>query len=123
MTASQSYGQAKSFGYLGQEQIGFSDRLYFQFGARVDRNSAFGTSLFLATVRKVGAARTSMAFSLVPAVSAVLSWLILGQLPTVGVVIGLVLGAAACVIGSRGAPVQAKVTTIRTAVEEQLSGR
>ena len=86
-------------------------------------NSVFGTSLFLATIRKVGAARTSMAFSLVPAVSAVLSWLILGQLPTAGVVVGLVLGAAACVIGSRGGPVKAEVTTIRTAVEEQLSNR
>jgi hypothetical protein len=41
-SAAQSYGQSKSFGYLGQEQIGFNDRLYFQFGARVDRNSAFG---------------------------------------------------------------------------------
>jgi len=43
-SAAQSYGQSKSFGYLGQEQIGFNDRLYLQFGARVDRNSAFGKS-------------------------------------------------------------------------------
>ncbi|MEP6492467.1 MAG: SusC/RagA family TonB-linked outer membrane protein [bacterium] len=42
--ASQSYGQAKSLGYIGQEQIGFNDRLFLQFGARVDRNSAFGSS-------------------------------------------------------------------------------
>jgi len=41
-TASQSYGQSKSFGYFGQEQLGFGDRLYLQFGARIDRNSAFG---------------------------------------------------------------------------------
>jgi TonB-linked SusC/RagA family outer membrane protein len=43
-TASQGYGQSKSLGYIGQEQIGFNDRLFLQFGARVDRNSAFGSS-------------------------------------------------------------------------------
>jgi TonB-linked SusC/RagA family outer membrane protein len=43
-TASQGYAQSKSFGYFGQEQLGFSDRLYLQFGARIDRNSAFGKS-------------------------------------------------------------------------------
>lgn len=43
-TASQGYAQSKSLGYLAQEQIGFNDRLFFQFGARVDRNSAFGSS-------------------------------------------------------------------------------
>ena len=43
-TATQFYGQSKSFGYFGQEQLGFSDRLYVQLGARVDRNSAFGTN-------------------------------------------------------------------------------
>ena len=43
-TGGQDYGQAKSFGYLAQEQIGFNDRLYLQFGARVDKNSAFGSS-------------------------------------------------------------------------------
>jgi len=43
-SATQGYAQSKSFGYLAQEQIGFNDRLYLQFGARVDRNSAFGKS-------------------------------------------------------------------------------
>ncbi|HTE45293.1 MAG TPA: SusC/RagA family TonB-linked outer membrane protein [Gemmatimonadaceae bacterium] len=42
--ASQGYGQSKSLGYIGQEQIGFNDRLFLQFGARIDRNSAFGSS-------------------------------------------------------------------------------
>jgi len=41
-TATQNYGQSKSFGYFGQEQIGIDDRLFVQLGARVDRNSAFG---------------------------------------------------------------------------------
>jgi TonB-linked SusC/RagA family outer membrane protein len=41
-TASQSYGQSKSFGYFAQEQVGFNDRVFVQLGARIDRNSAFG---------------------------------------------------------------------------------
>jgi len=43
-TGSQSYLQSKSFGYFGQEQLGFDDRLFLQIGARIDRNSAFGTN-------------------------------------------------------------------------------
>lgn len=64
-------------------------------------NSALGTTVFLAALRIAGAARTSLVFSLVPAVSAMLSWAILGQRPTGGVVVGLVLGAAACLLGTR----------------------
>ncbi len=57
-TASQGYQQSKSFGYLGQEQIGFNDRLYFQFGARIDRNSAFGSSAPTFFLPKFGATYT-----------------------------------------------------------------
>ncbi len=49
----QSYTQAKSFGLLAQEQLSFGQKLFLQAGARVDRNSAFGTafgSLFLPKV-------------------------------------------------------------------------
>ena len=45
-------------GYLGQEQIGFNDRLYFQFGARIDRNSAFGSSAPTFFLPKFGATYT-----------------------------------------------------------------
>ena len=57
-SAAQSYGQSKSFGYLAQEQIGFNDRLYLQFGARVDRNSAFGKSAPTFFLPKAGATYT-----------------------------------------------------------------
>lgn len=57
-SAAQTYGQSKSFGYLGQEQIGFNDRLYLQFGARVDRNSAFGKSAPTFFLPKAGATYT-----------------------------------------------------------------
>ena len=43
--AGQGYSQSKSMGYFAQEQVGFNDRLFVQLGARVDRNSAFGTTV------------------------------------------------------------------------------
>ncbi|HKO15133.1 MAG TPA: SusC/RagA family TonB-linked outer membrane protein, partial [Gemmatimonadaceae bacterium] len=49
----QTYSQAKSLGFLAQEQVGFGQTLFLQVGARVDRNSAFGKaygSLFLPKV-------------------------------------------------------------------------
>jgi TonB-linked SusC/RagA family outer membrane protein len=49
----QSYSQSKSLGVLAQEQLSFGQKLFLQAGARVDRNSAFGTAygnLFLPKV-------------------------------------------------------------------------
>lgn len=43
--AGEAYAQSKSFGILAQEQIGFHDRIFLQFGAREDRNSAFGSQV------------------------------------------------------------------------------
>ena len=40
----QDYRQSKSLGLLAQEQLAFSQKLFLQAGARVDRNSAFGTA-------------------------------------------------------------------------------
>jgi hypothetical protein len=53
-TAAQGYAQSKSLGYFGQEQIGFNDRLFFQLGARVDRNSAFGSRVKSTFLPKAG---------------------------------------------------------------------
>jgi TonB-linked SusC/RagA family outer membrane protein len=44
-TGAQSYAQSKSLGYFVQEQLGMRDRLFVQLGARIDRNSAFGTKV------------------------------------------------------------------------------
>jgi hypothetical protein len=49
----QNYAQSKSLGLLAQEQLAFSQKLFLQAGARVDRNSAFGSAygnLFLPKV-------------------------------------------------------------------------
>jgi drug/metabolite transporter (DMT)-like permease len=43
-----------------------------------------------------------MLFAVIPAVAGVLSWLLLGQRPDIGIAIGLVVGAAACWLNARG---------------------
>lgn len=42
ISASEGYARVKQLGYLAQWQLGIDDRLFFQLGARVDRNSSFG---------------------------------------------------------------------------------
>lgn len=44
-TAAEAYGQTKSLGFIGQQQLGFENRLFLQLGARLDRNSAFGSKV------------------------------------------------------------------------------
>ena len=63
-------------------------------------NSVGGTLLYLRSVQRAGAARTTMLFSAVPATTALLAFPVLGQVPDVGAVLGIVLGAAACLLGA-----------------------
>jgi TonB-linked SusC/RagA family outer membrane protein len=51
----QNYSQAKSLGFLAQEQLGFGETLFLQAGARVDRNSAFGKAYGSILLPKVSA--------------------------------------------------------------------
>jgi TonB-linked SusC/RagA family outer membrane protein len=53
--ATESYGQTKSLGFLTQGQLGIKDRLYLQLGARLDRNSAFGSKVGSFFLPKAGA--------------------------------------------------------------------
>jgi drug/metabolite transporter (DMT)-like permease len=82
-------------------------------------NSMGGASLFLVGVRRGGAAAMTTLSSVVPSVTALIAWPLLGQVPTSGVVAGLVLGFGACWLGTatRSGPVA------RTAVEEPAGGR
>ncbi|MFD4676545.1 EamA family transporter [Lentzea sp. NPDC058450] len=82
-------------------------------------NSMGGASLFLVGVRTGGAAAMTTLSSVVPSVTAVIAWPLLGQVPTGGVLAGLVLGFGACRLGAvaRSGPVA------RTAVEEPAGGR
>ncbi|WP_394613951.1 DMT family transporter [Lentzea sp. JNUCC 0626] len=82
-------------------------------------NSVGGASLFLVGVRTGGAAAMTTLSSVVPSVTALIAWPLLGQVPTAGVLAGLVLGFGACWLGAvaRSGPVA------RTAVEEPAGGR
>ena len=68
-------------------------------------SSLLGMSFYLAALRRGGAGQVAMLFAVIPSVSAVLSWVLLGDRPDAGVLGGLVLGAAACLLGR--APVSA----------------
>ncbi|HEU6453750.1 MAG TPA: SusC/RagA family TonB-linked outer membrane protein [Gemmatimonadaceae bacterium] len=56
--ASQTGGQflqeQHSVGYIGQWQVAWADRLYLQFGARIDQNSGFGENVKTFVLPKAG---------------------------------------------------------------------
>jgi uncharacterized membrane protein len=82
-------------------------------------NSMGGASLFLVGVRNGGAAAMTTLSSVVPSMTALIAWPLLGQAPTTGVVIGLVLGFLACWLGTA----TPSSSVARTAVEEPAGGR
>jgi drug/metabolite transporter (DMT)-like permease len=72
-------------------------------------NATLAVSIYLRAISLHGAAAVAMLFAVIPAVAAVLSWLMLGQRPDVGVAIGLLAGGLACWLNSgasRRAPAQ-----------------
>lgn len=70
-------------------------------------SSLLGMSFYLAALRRGGAGQVAMLFAVIPSASAVLSWVLVGDRPDLGVLGGLVLGAMACLLG-RAAPAVAK---------------
>ncbi|GHH62954.1 DMT family transporter [Lentzea cavernae] len=81
-------------------------------------NSMGGASLFLVGVREGGAAAMTALSSVVPSVTALIAWPLLGQVPAAGVVAGLVLGFGACWLGTS----TPSSSVARTAVEERAGG-
>ncbi|BAN29190.1 MULTISPECIES: DMT family transporter [Mycobacterium avium complex (MAC)] len=71
--------------------------------AMVLLNATLAVSLYVRAINAHGAAAVAMLFAVIPAVAAVLSWIILGQRPDQGVAAGLVLGGLACWINTRAA--------------------
>ncbi|MDO3639992.1 DMT family transporter, partial [Mycolicibacterium arseniciresistens] len=63
-------------------------------------NAVLGMTLFVRAVNNYGAAAVAMLFAVIPAVAGLLSWLMLGQRPDIGIAVGLVVGAAACWLNS-----------------------
>jgi drug/metabolite transporter (DMT)-like permease len=64
-------------------------------------NATLAVSLYVRAINTHGAAAVAMLFAVIPAVAAVLSWLMLGQRPDAGVAVGLLLGGLACWINTR----------------------
>jgi drug/metabolite transporter (DMT)-like permease len=65
-------------------------------------NAVLSMTLYVRGVNEYGAAAVAMLFAVIPAVAGVLSWLMLGQRPDIGVAVGLAIGAAACWLNARG---------------------
>jgi len=65
-------------------------------------NAVLAMTLYVRGINDYGAAAVAMLFAVIPAVAGVLSWLMLGQRPDVGIAVGLVVGAAACWLNARG---------------------
>jgi drug/metabolite transporter (DMT)-like permease len=70
-------------------------------GAVVLFNATLCMTLYVRAVNRYGAAAVAMLFAVIPAVAGLLSWLMLGQRPDIGIAVGLVVGALACWLNSR----------------------
>lgn len=65
-------------------------------------NAVLSMTLYVRGVNNYGAAAVAMLFAVIPAVAGVMSWVLLGQRPDIGIAVGLVIGAAACWLNARG---------------------
>jgi drug/metabolite transporter (DMT)-like permease len=65
-------------------------------------NATLCMTLYVRAINNHGAAAVAMLFAVIPAVAGLLSWLMLGQRPDIGIGIGLVVGAVACWLNARG---------------------
>lgn len=63
--------------------------------------ATFGSCLNVRAINAHGASAVAMLSAVIPAIAGLLSWLMLGQRPDIGIAIGLALGAAACLLNSR----------------------
>ncbi|RDH74902.1 DMT family transporter [Mycolicibacterium moriokaense] len=64
-------------------------------------NATLCMTMYVRAVNDYGAAAVAMLFAVIPAVAGLLSWLMLGQRPDVGIAVGLAVGAAACWLNAR----------------------
>jgi drug/metabolite transporter (DMT)-like permease len=67
-------------------------------------NATLCMTLYVRAINNYGAAAVAMLFAVIPAVAGLLSWLMLGQRPDVGIGVGLVAGALACSLARAGIP-------------------
>jgi TonB-dependent starch-binding outer membrane protein SusC len=57
-TGGSNFTEQRTFGYLGQVQLGYENRAFIQLGVRVDKNSSFGASAPAFVLPKIGATWT-----------------------------------------------------------------
>jgi len=69
-------------------------------GVMIIASSVIGASLYFAVIKRSGASAAALLFGVIPSIAALLTWAMLGQRPDVGVIVGLIVGAAACLIGA-----------------------
>ncbi|MFJ3956689.1 DMT family transporter [Arthrobacter sp. NPDC090010] len=87
---------------LTPPSLGDPGRAAASMAAMVILSAAVGTTVYMAAVRRSGAARVSLLFAVIPSVAALFGWILLAQLPSPGVLAGLVIGAIACIVGGSG---------------------
>jgi drug/metabolite transporter (DMT)-like permease len=64
-------------------------------------NATLCMTLYVRAVNIYGAAAVAMLFAVIPALAGLLSWLMLGHWPDIGIAVGLLFGAAACWLNAR----------------------
>ncbi len=64
-------------------------------------NATLCMTMYVRAVNDYGAAAVAMLFAVIPAVAGLLSWVMLGQRPDIGIAVGLVVGAVACWLNAR----------------------
>jgi drug/metabolite transporter (DMT)-like permease len=77
-------------------------------GAVVLLNATLAMTLYVRAISRYGAAAVAMLFAVIPAIAGLLSWLILGQRPDIGIAAGLVVGALACWLNSSAVRARAR---------------
>lgn len=73
-------------------------------GAMVVFSSVGATTLYATCVARAGARAASILFSVIPATAGVMAWVALGENLSVFAVIGIVLGASACLVQAGDRP-------------------
>jgi len=71
-------------------------------------NATLAVSLYVRAINTHGAGAVAMLFAIIPAVAGLLSWLMLGQRPDIGIAVGLAVGAVACWLNSRASGQQSQ---------------
>ena len=89
------------FALLTKQEVTNAPQAAWMVAILVLANSVVAATLYMAAIKQAGAAAVSLLFGIIPSMAALLSWAIMGEHPDLGVVVGLVIGAAACFLGIR----------------------